>query len=177
MSYRHQILGLAAATALLWTGCQSSSSSPTAPAQNGQLAIRITDAPTDLLSALDVYVAGVVVKLHGAPPVKVAGELGSYDILQLHGTTRDLVASGVPAGRYDYVEVDLDAARSDVVDRSTGKVLPLQISNAQIQVLGGFTVPADGALVVTLDFKADQSLEQLPNGDWLLTPVIEATWN
>ena len=167
-----KFFALAAALGLLFVACNGSNSSPTSASGTGHLTIKMTDAPTDEVSEINVYVTGLTIKKSDAPVQRIATDLGIVDLLTLQGTTKQLVDLGVPAGDYEFVQVELDQSRSNVVVKATGDIEPLKIASEQIKVLGGFTVPEGGDLAVTLDFKADESLNQLGNGDWLLTPVI-----
>lgn len=147
-------------------------SSPTATSANGRLTVRMTDAPIEAVSSVNVFVTELMVKRSGEPAVRIAGEIGPIDLLTLQGTTMELVSLGVEAGAYEFVQIELDPARSSVVEVATGATLPLAISSSEVKVLSGFTVPEGGETVVTLDFDVEASLQLLGNGDWRLTPVI-----
>ena len=173
MTVRARILcSLAAAAGLLLAACSGSSYSPTMANTNGRLSVQMTDAPSDDVSAINVYVTGLTIKPNDGPVQKIANDVGLIDILQLQGTTKELVDLGVPAGTYEFIQVELDQARSNVVEKTSGETKPLAIDSEEIKVLGGFTVPEGGDTTVTLDFKAEPSLQHLGNGNWLLTPVI-----
>lgn len=159
-------------TALLAAALGCNHDSPTAPEPPGQLTIRLTDAPTDEVSRIDVYITGLKIKPADGPVVRISNEIGPVELLSLRATTRDLVSIGVAPGPYEFVEVELDQSRSSVVERATGATRPLQIASEKVQVQGGFVVPEIGDEVLTLDFDAGASLRHLGNGDWLLTPVI-----
>jgi len=160
------------AVGLLLVACNGSGSGPTVPKGTGKLSIRLTDAPIDELSAVHVFVSGLTLKPTDGPVQKVASGLGTFELLSLQGTTKQLVDLGVPAGSYDFVQVDLDQTQSDVVEIASGKTKPVQIASQEIKVLGGFTVPEGGDLTVTLDFDLSKSIQHLGNGKWLITPVI-----
>jgi len=157
--------------AALAFGCHGGSS-PTAPRPEGRLTVRLTDAPIEAVSSVDVFVTGLMVKRSGEPAMRIVGEIGPIDLLTLQGTTMELVSLGVEAGDYEFVQIELDPARSSVVETASGETRPLAISSSEVKVLSGFTVPEGGEAVVTLDFDVEASLLQLGNGDWRLTPVI-----
>lgn len=159
-------------TTLLVASLACDGSSSTSPGPQSQLTIRMTDAPTDEASQVNVYISGLTLKPSGAPVVRIASDIGLVDLLALRATTRDLATIGVAPGSYEYVQVELDQSRSTVVERASGAVRPLQIASGEVKVLGGFVVPETGGAVVTLDFDAAASLNHLGNGNWLLTPVI-----
>ena len=154
-----------------WLGaCGGGHSSPTTPA-GANLMINMTDAATDEVSQLNVYITGLTVKATGGSVMRIADNVGLVDLMALRNSSRLLAAADVQPGSYEFVQVDLDQSRSNVVDKA-GMTQPLKIPSQEIKVLGGFTVMSSGVTTVTLDFKADQSLEHLGNGEWLLRPVI-----
>lgn len=161
------------ALGLLVGACNDSNDNGTSPPLPvGALEVRLTDAPTEDVAAVNVFVSGLLIKPSGGPAARVADEIGTFDLLSLQGTTAQLVQLGVAAGDYEFVQIELDQDRSSVVLADTDEVVPLAIASEEIKVLGGFEVPVGGETVVTLDFDAAASLRQLGNGDWLLTPVI-----
>lgn len=157
---------------LLVPALACSDGSPTDARGPGVLAVRLTDAPTQGASEVKVHIVGLTVKAVGEPGVRIAGDLGVHDLLLLQDTSALLVQAGVAPGDYEFVQVELDADGSSVVEVATGETKPLAIASEEIKVLGGFTVAADGTTTILLDFDAQASLRQLGNGDWLLTPVI-----
>ena len=81
-----------------------------------------------------------------------------------------IAEDNVTAGEYEFIRVELDQSRSNVI--VSGEALPLKIPSEEIKVLGGFVVPTGGFTNILLDFDADKSLVKLGNGNWLLKPVI-----
>ena len=150
-----------------------SSSSVTSTGDSlGTLSIYLTDAPTDEVSEVNVYITGLKVKRSGASVERFSYDVGLIDLLTLRNSTMLMAENKVPAGDYEFIRVELDQSRSNVIDKLTGKTLPLKIPSEQIKVNGGFVVPAGGATNIVLDFDADKSLVKLGNGNWLLKPVI-----
>ena len=167
-----KLAGLATAAGILLAACGSSNNSPTSASGNGMLSVQMTDAATDEVTSINVYVTGLMIKPKNGAVQRISNSVGLIDILTLQGTTKQLVDLGVPAGDYEFVQVELDQTRSNVIVKAGGAIEPLQIPSQEIKVLGGFTVPDGGSTTVTLDFKAAPSLQHLGNGGWLLTPVI-----
>lgn len=151
-------------------GC-SSDGSPSAPT-DAVLQVEMTDAPTDDLSAVNVYISGLTIKPSGGSVQRIASDVGRVDLLSLRGRSELLVTAGVQAGDYEFIQVELEQGASSVVDAATGEELPLQIASQEIKVLGTFTVVANATTTALLDFDADDSLMQVGNGEWLLNPVI-----
>ena len=138
----------------------------------GTLSIYLTDAPTDEVSEVNVYITGLTVKRSGASVERFSYDVGLIDLLTLQNSTMLMAENKVPAGDYQFIRVELDQSRSNVIDKLTGETLPLKIPSEEIKVTGGFVVPAGGATNIVLDFDADKSLVKLGNGNWLLKPVI-----
>jgi hypothetical protein len=154
---------------LITIGC--SGDGPTSPS-TGTLAVRLTDAPTDLLAQINVYIVGLTVKRSDAPNEQIASDIGLVDLLSLRDTSQLLATVGVEPGFYNHIFVDLDQDQSNVVELASGLEQPLQIASEQIKVLGGFEVRERGTTTVLLDFDAEASIRQQGNGGWLLVPVI-----
>lgn len=149
----------------------SDSDSPSAPSGT-MLRVELTDAPTDELAAVNVYISGLKVKPTTGPVERIANDIGPIDLLTLRDTSELLVAAEVAPGDYEFIEVQLDEAGSSVVDAATNVELPVKVPSEKIKVLGGFTIAPDATTTVLLDFDADQSLKRRGNGEWLLEPVI-----
>lgn len=149
----------------------SDSDSPSA-ASGAMLRVELTDAPTDELAAVNVYISGLTVKPTDGPVERIAQDIGPVDLLALRETRELLVAAQVAPGDYEFIRVEFDEAGSSVVDAATNRELPLQIPSREIKVLGGFIVAPDATTTVLLDFDADRSLIRRGNGQWLLKPVI-----
>ena len=138
----------------------------------GTLSVYLTDAPTDEVSSVNVYITGLTVKRSGASVERFSNDVGLIDLLTLRNSSLLMAEKNVRAGDYEFIRVELDQSRSNVIDKSTGETLPLKIPSEEIKVHGGFVVPTGGATNVVLDFDADKSLVKLGNGNWLLKPVI-----
>ena len=149
-----------------------SSSVTTSSDPLGTLTIYLTDAPTDEVSSVNVYITGLTVKRSGASVERFSNDVGLIDLLTLRNSSLLMAEKNVRAGDYEFIRVELDQSRSNVIDKSTGETLPLKIPSEEIKVHGGFVVPTGGFTNIVLDFDADKSLVKLGNGNWLLKPVI-----
>jgi len=177
-----KMLSLGIVLAFLFGGCSGGSSDTSSGGGGssvtssgdplGTLSIYLTDAPTDEVSSVNVYITGLTVKRSGASVERFSDDVGLIDLLTLRNSTLLMAARNVPAGDYEFIRIELDQSRSNVIDISTKKILPLKIPSEEIKVLGGFSVAKGGATNVVLDFDADKSLVKLGNGNWLLKPVI-----
>lgn len=160
---------VALAALLLSAGCHGSSTSPSA---QGSLEVRLTDAAVDGVSQINVYVTGLTVKPAGGAVQRIASDIGLIDLLSLRNTSMLLARVGATPGQYEFIEVDLDQSRSNVVVTAGHLVKPLRIASEMVQVPGGFTIGPTSTTVITLDFDAAASLRLEGNGEYLLVPVI-----
>jgi hypothetical protein len=138
----------------------------------GTLAVRLTDAPVADATEVNVHIVGLTLKRVGSPVERIANDVGTFDLLALTDTSALLVSASVPAGAYEFIQVDLSEDGSSITEAGTGDEFPLQIASDEVKVLNGFTVNDDGTTDVLLDFDAAASLRHVGNGSWLLTPVI-----
>ncbi len=153
--------------ALLASACGGT---PLSPSGQGILHIQLTDAPTDEVSEVNVFIVGLTMKHSERPVEQITSESVLVNLMDLEDTSVLLVTLSVESGTYEFIQVDLDESRSYVVE--SGEEKPLQISSTEIKVLGGFEVPEGEATTLLLDFDVNQSLVQEGNGQWLLQPVI-----
>lgn len=144
---------------------------PTGPSNGGRLAVRLTDAPIQNVSEVNVYIEGLRVKHVGEPEQRLSTDIGLIDLLELEDSTMLLVEASVAAGEYEYIMIELDQERSHLT-LSGAQQVGVRIPSEKIKVFGPFTVEEDVLTTVTLDFDAGDSLQQLGNGDWLMTPII-----
>lgn len=143
---------------------------PTAPANAGQLAIRLTDAPVQDIASIKVRITGLKVKRTGEPERDFAVDPETVDLLTLEDSDILLGSHAVEAGEYEYIMVELNEIGSSIV---VGHLdTSLRIPSEKIKVLGRFEVTSDATTTVTLDFDARESVQQLGNGTWLMTPII-----
>jgi hypothetical protein len=166
------LAGFAVALLVSWLVACSDSDSPSAPTGSTVLRVELTDAPTDELAAVNVYISGLTVKPVDGPVERITNDVGLVDLLSLQDSSELLVIAEVEPGDYEFIRVELNEAASSVVDAATNEQLPLKIPSTEIKVLGGFVVAPDQTTTVLLDFDANQSLVQQGNGNWLLKPVI-----
>jgi len=158
--------------AFLVAGCGGGGSETSSGGTSGNLNIYLTDAPTDEVSKVNVYITGLTVKRSGASVERISDDVGLIDLLTLQNSTQLIAVANVQPGNYEFIMVELDQSRSSVVEKSSGNTLPLKIPSQEIKVLGGFAVQEDGQTDVVLDFDAEKSLVKLGNNNWLLKPVI-----
>ncbi len=166
---RHSSSTLVVLLALLASLATACGGTPLSPSGQGILHIQLTDAPTDEVSEVNVFIVGLTMKHSERPVEQITSGSVLVNLSDLEDTSVLLVTLSVESGTYEFIQVDLDESRSYVVE--SGEDKPLQIPSTEIKVLGGFEVPEGEATILLLDFDVNQSLVQ-ENGQWLLQPVI-----
>jgi hypothetical protein len=200
MPYRTRMTTMfAALVAFAATACSDSTG-----ARTGQLSLRLTDAPGDVVKAVvtidQIYVVPGEDDETGRTVLR--DEDVTVDLLTLANETADLVDDFVlPAGTYHqlrfvvsgaYIEVENADGTTSVYATSPnyaglppGETVDGQLKTPSFSTSGfkvilpgeGLTVPAGGAKVMLVDFDVSQSFghDAGNSGSWVLTPVVKAT--
>ena len=196
------VVCLVAFAGLVVIACSSDSSSPTEPVAeapgsgsgssdsgssddsdgstdtevtDGVLQISMTDAPTDEICELVVFIEELRVKKDGSPPqvLSPTDGLGGYDLLLLQGG--NVVSLGqfeVEQGLYQFIEMLLDETESYVVEKvdpndpdtsCESDRSPLQIPSEKFKINGG-PFEVDEFTEILIDFDAKNSLKVTGNG-------------
>lgn len=165
--------GLLAALA----GCNGSSS-------GGTLSLGITDTPVEGVSGVVVAFTGVdLMGPNGQQSFTFPSEK-TVDLLTLQGNASASLLSGVsvPAGNYQWIRLDVDAAHSYVMT-STGGQYALSIpsgSQTGLKLVSGFTVAQGNLSDFIIDFNLRQGLTLSNSGGtstYVLTPAMRLTNN
>jgi len=148
----------------------------------GLLQINMTDAPTDEICALVVFIEELRVKKDGSPPqiLSPTDGLGGFDLLLLQGGNEvSLGEFEVEAGVYQFIEMLLDETESyvvekadptdtDIIDNCVDFDSPLKIPSEKFKINGGPFEVGEFTKVL-IDFDAKNSLKSTGNGKtWLL---------
>jgi hypothetical protein len=182
------IVGLCSIVGL--AGCNTDTSS-----MGGRSAVRVylTDAPLDLagVHAVNVTLSGVVlypsdsgtgdtggIELQSGP-ISLPGDLTLNLLDFTNGKVTFLGSQALPAGPYDRVRLQVVSAelvRDDDADPTTPDIVePITVPSSKVDVPVPFKLTADETLDITLDFKAQASVQvTTTNGQhaYLLRPVI-----
>jgi len=136
----------------------------------GSLSLAVTDAPVDRASAVVVQFTGVEIKpAEGEALDFTFAEPRAIDLLALSGTDSDALLENVevPAGRYNWVRLKVNAAEDGVadsyIDLTDGSRHELEVpSGAEtgLKLVSGFNVPAGGAAGFTIDFDLRSSVHE-----------------
>ena len=155
----------------------------------GKLSLAITDAPVDGATAVVVQFTGVEVKpADGAARAFTFDAPRQIDLLALTGTDSELLLDevDVPAGRYNWVRLAVDADEDGVVDSyidlDDGSRHELEVpSGAEtgLKLNSGFVVSAGGSASFTVDFDLRKSVhEPMDAGDsFKLRPTLRIVDN
>ena len=138
------------------TGCGGSSAS------NGALSLAITDTPVEGVSNVVVAFTGVELMGPNGQVNETFSSEQTIDLLTLQGNASAPLLNDVtvPAGDYQWLRLDIDAANSYVMTSSGGK-FPLFIpsgSQSGLKLVSGFTVAQGSIADFMIDFDLRQSL-------------------
>ncbi len=153
-------------------GC---SSHPGGGVGMGRVTVRLTDAPGDY-EHVNLVIREVSIHRDGPDSTSgweaVAHDSTTYDLLALRNGVFATLGSGlVPAGHYTQVRLLLGPGSNVVVG---GATYPLTVPSGfqtGFKLIGDFTVPAEGAVDLVIDFNAAQSVHVTGNGRYMLKPT------
>ena len=171
-------------------GCGGSGSSRDA---TGTLSVGLTDATVDMVEQVRLYLTGVTVKPEGGPPESysvnltdcsaVPGETDDcnpVDLLALQdGIVLTVLANQeLPAGRYQWLRLEVDEERSYIVEQAGGiDDIEVRIpSERGLQLSGGFVILAGESTELVMDWDAQQGLANpVGQSGYILKPSIRIT--
>ncbi|HSD75229.1 MAG TPA: DUF4382 domain-containing protein [Steroidobacteraceae bacterium] len=140
---------------------------------DGRLSLSVTDAPIDHATSVVVQFSGVAFKREGMSPETVEDLDPSprqIDLLQFQDGRAAVLLDNVvlPAGRYEWLRLIVDNepnVRDSFLMLDTGAECELRVpSGAQsgLKLNRGFTLPAGGSVVLTVDFDLHKSIHAPP---------------
>lgn len=167
-------------------GCGGGSTSTSAAATTGTVALSLTDAPLDNVDVTGVYVTFTGLRYKYADTNEsdendtgwedvTLSEPRTVNLLDLQdGKTTLLNQVELPAGEIDHVRFVLDTDKCYVEMLHEANETLIVPSGAQTgyKSIGGFTIPAGGRVNVTADFDVRKSLVVNKNKN-LLKPTIK----
>lgn len=141
---------------------------------NGSLSLQLTDASVDNVSQINIEITGLKLKPQGGNVIDIPFKSPlDVDMLTLTNGNSTLLLNGeqVPAGQYNWMELEVDAANSNVVTATGGQVgiggttdaTGLSIpsgSQTGLRLVSGFTVTADQASSFEIDWNMRMGLTQ-----------------
>lgn len=180
MSIKSRYLGLLFVGGLLLAlvGCNGSSAGGAGNASS-TLNLAVTDTPVDGAQSVVVTFTGVeLMGPNGQQSFSFASEK-QIDLLKQQGTNSASLLAGatIPAGNYQWIRLDIDAANSYIIT-STGAQYPLTIpsgSQTGLKLVSGFTAAQGSVANFMIDFNLRQSITQSNAGgsvSYMLTPAL-----
>jgi hypothetical protein len=153
--------------------------------KTGFIAIGITDAPIDEVSAVVVEFTGVTLKPSSGDEITITFDTAkSFDLLTLTGglTAELLRETEVPVGEYNWVRLAVNAEFDSVFDSyamtPTGQV-ELRVpsgNNSGLKLVSGFTVTQDQSTNLVIDWDLRKALsDPLGQTGIHLRPALRVT--
>ncbi len=181
-----RILLIVAVTSILLAACGGGGSEPAIPqATTGIIRIAITDAPVSNVSVVNVQFGGVTLKPASGDEIQIDFDSPKdFDLLTLTGgmTAELLPDTSVPAGRYNWVRLAVNAEFDNVFDSyamtPTGLVelrVPSESQNG-LKLVSGFTVNENETTDLVIDWDLRQALSDPIGGPgYHLRPALRVT--
>ncbi|HEU4617759.1 MAG TPA: DUF4382 domain-containing protein [Gammaproteobacteria bacterium] len=180
--YRFARLGAAVFTACTVAACSGGGSGGGPNEATGKLTVTLTDAPVTDVGEIWLEVTGLSLKPQGDgpaidfaldPPLKV-------DLLTLTPDNAATLLAGVevPAGAYDWLAMDVNAAFDGTTDDShvittVGGTEELRVPSGRVRLVSGFTITADQATSFMIDWDTRQGLVHPPGQQgYMLRPAF-----
>lgn len=157
---------------LALVGCNGGGSTAT-------LNLGVTDTPVDGAQAVVVAFTGVDLMGPGGQQSFSFASEQQIDLLKEQGTNSASLLAGatIPAGTYQWIRLDIDAANSYIIT-STGAKYPLSISSGSqtgLKLVSGFTVAQGSVADFVIDFNLRGSVTESNSGgniSFMLTPAL-----
>ena len=142
--------------------------------QTAVLEIRATDAPPEGVTKILITAGQIQVQQSGEDDESgwhtvVPGPV-EFDLVAITGVEEVLGSRELAPGRYGQVRLDIQSVEVTMQD---GAVLQARVPSRRLRVVGGFTLEAGQATVLTLDFDADKSVVIAGPRNVLLKPVLK----
>ena len=144
--------------------------------QTAVLEIRATDAPPEGVTKILITAGQIQVQQSGEDDESgwhtvVPGPV-EFDLVAITGVEEVLGSRELAPGRYGQVRLDIQSVEVTMED---GAVLQARVPSRRLRVVGGFTLEAGQATVLTLDFDADKSVVIAGPRNVLLKPAGQGT--
>jgi hypothetical protein len=177
---------LVSVSLLVAVGC-GGSNAPTSPSSDANFNLMLQDSPFSDAKAVLVTFSLVEAHRTGSDFTALpfaSGTARTCDLKKLQ-SAQDVLGVGVlPAAQYTMVRLvvasaalyfdnpSVGAACAPSIATPAGRSAPLNIPSGEVKLNQPFTVGASGATTMLLDFNGDQSIHDLGNGSFSMTPVI-----
>ena len=182
------LAGLAAAIALT-TAAAACGDSPSAPGGTASLSMRLTDSPYSDAQAVLVTFSSVSVHRTGSAfttiPFADGATSRTCDLKKLENGADDILGTvGVPSGDYTQIRLmvasavlyfgnpSVGPACAATVAAPLGNSATVTIPSGDIRLNRPFTLTANTATTILLDFDGDRSIHETSAGNYSMNPVI-----
>ncbi len=175
--------GVAAIALAAGVACSNSTTG-----SSGALTVKMTDSPFTDAKALLVTFSDVSVHASGGDwfPATFAGGATSRtcDLKQLTSASDVLGVAPLSQGHYTEIRLTISSANIYFDNASTGgpcaasiaapagKSSPVNVPSGTIRLNRDFDLGANAAMTMLLDFHGDESVHEIGNGNYQMTPVI-----
>jgi hypothetical protein len=144
------------------------------PARAGTLDIKVTDAPVQDLSSLNITVDQFEVHQQEADQwtnVTINKGQVTFDLVKLRNITQDAALDQIPLGNYTKIRMRVLSAIAQI---DGGEVITVRFPPNKLDIIVHFEVKAGQTTSIILDIQVD-TLKIAENPQHNATPVIKAT--
>jgi hypothetical protein len=183
---RRTLLALVAMTALTSIACGDS---PSAPAGTALLSMKLTDSPYSDAQAVLVTFSSVSVHRDGSAfttiPFADGATSRTCDLKKLENGAEDILGTvGLPSGDYTQIRLmvasavlyfgnpSVGPACAATIAAPLGNSAMVTIPSGDIRLNRPFSLAADTATTILLDFDGDRSIRETSAGVYSMAPVI-----
>lgn len=178
-----RLAAAAAATtaAVLLGACSGGGDGIDSTSGSGSLSLSLIDAPVTEVDQIWLTITQINVKPAGGSPIEfpldpvIRTDLITLDV----DNAQDLLENeAVPAGQYEWIELEVDADFDSQTDDSwvvtnVGGVEELRVPSGSVRLVSGFTVTADRATRFVIDWDMRRGLVNPPGqAGYLLRPAF-----
>jgi hypothetical protein len=172
-----KVLGIILVAALLVPACAVSCTLATA---TGAVEVRVTDAPTDNITSINVTIDQIQIHRAGAGnesgwetiPIVVNGNVTgnvTFDLLEIAGIEEVIAFDDqVEAGNYTQLRMHIVSVNVTIDGNTTDATVPSE----WLKVVRPFEVVSDDTTTLIIDFDADKSIVVTGTGEIKLKPVV-----
>ena len=172
-----KVLGIIVVAALLVPACAVSCTVATA---TGAVEVRVTDAPANNITSVNVTVDDIRIHRAGAGnesgwetiPIVVNGNVTgnvTFDLYQIDGNETVLgYAPSIPAGNYTQLRMHIVSVNVTIDGNTTDATVPSE----WLKVVRPFEVVSDDTTTLIIDFDADKSIVVTGTGEIKLKLVV-----
>jgi len=144
------------------------------PAKAGTLDIKVTDAPVEDLSSLNITVDQFEVRQQETDQwinVTITSGQVTFDLVKLRNVTQDVALDQMTPGNYTKIRMHVLSAVAQI---NGGDVITVRFPPDKLDIIVHFEVKAGQTTSVILDIQVD-TIKIAENPEHNATPVIKAT--